>query len=105
MEPSQPPFTPSRLDTPPPLLKPLKHAPKELTLILEAGGQVVHVGIGWLALEPYFGVCSAVMEIHTQCQGQRKALQVSKKDGPNDVLDPAAVEAHEHKVLELGVHR
>ena len=60
------------LDVVVPLLKPLKHAPKELTLILEASGQVVHVGIGWLALEPYLGVCSAVMEIHTH---RVKALQ------------------------------
>ena len=63
------------LDVVVPLLKPLKHAPKELTLILEAGGQVVHVGIGWLALEPYFGVCSAVMEIHTRSKRCRHCQQ------------------------------
>jgi hypothetical protein len=43
-----------------PLLKPLEHSPKKLALILETGGQVVHVGVGRLALEPYLGIRPAV---------------------------------------------
>jgi hypothetical protein len=44
------------LDVAVPLLKPLEHSPKKLTLILKTSGQVVHIGIRRLALEPYLGI-------------------------------------------------
>ena len=69
-----------RLDMRMALDKPVVHLAKELVLVLERGGEAVHVGVGGLAVEPRLGV------------------------GADDVLDAAAVEAHEDKVLELGMH-
>ena len=68
-----------RLDVGIPLDKTVVHLAKQLVLVLEGGGEAVHVGVGGLAVEPGLGV------------------------GADDVLDAAAVEAHEDKVLELGV--
>ena len=64
-----------------PLLEPLKHLVKEHVLLPEARGELVHVRVGRLALEPQLGV------------------------GAYDVLDAVRVEQHEGEVLELAVHR
>ena len=61
--------------------KPIVHLGKELVLLLEPRRELRHVGVLRLVLEPDFGV------------------------SPYDVLNSAAVETHEHKVLELRVHR
>ena len=60
--------------------KPIVHLAKQLVLLLEARGELRHVGVRGLVLEPDLRV------------------------RPDDVLDPTAEEAHEHKVLEFGVH-
>ena len=39
-----------------PLLKPLKHPIKQFALVLKTSGQVVHVGVGRLCLQPYLGI-------------------------------------------------
>jgi hypothetical protein len=70
-----------RLDVGKPLEKAVVHLAEELVLLLKQGRELVHVGVRGLALEPGLGV------------------------GADDVLDAAAVEAHEDKVLEFGVHR
>ena len=83
------------LDVTVPLLKPLEHPIEKFFLVLEAGGQVVHIGVRLLALQP---------DLRVRAARSRQARRKAKEGGrisPNDVLYPAAIEAHEHKVLDL----
>jgi len=64
-----------------PLHEPLVHLCKQIRLLLKLGRQLVHVRVLRLALQPDLRVRA------------------------DHVLESAAVEAHEHKVLKLGVHR
>jgi hypothetical protein len=64
-----------------PLLKPLEHLLKERILLPEFGGELVHVGVRWLALKPQLG------------------------ESADDVLDPVREEEHEGEVLELAPAR
>ena len=63
-----------------PLLEPLEHLVKEHVLLPEARGELVHVRVGRLALEPQLGV------------------------GAYDVLDAVGVKQHQSEVLKLAVH-
>jgi hypothetical protein len=63
-----------------PLLEPLEHLVKENVLLPEARGELVHVRVGRLALEPQLGV------------------------GAYDVLDAVGVKQHQGEVLKLAVH-
>ena len=66
-----------RLDVSVALDKAVVHLPEELVLLLKAGRELVHVGVGRLVLEPDLGVRA------------------------HHVLDATAVKAHEDKVLKL----
>ena len=48
-----------------PLLKPLKHPTKQLALVLEASRKIIHIGVGWLTLEPDLCVRAAQKTRHT----------------------------------------
>ena len=61
--------------------EPIVHLVEELGLVLEPLGELAHVGLRGLRLEPELGVRA------------------------DHVLDAVGVEQHEHEVRELGVHR
>ncbi len=56
------------LDVTVPLLKPLEHSIEKFLLVLEPGGQVVHISIRLLALQPDRRVRAA-----RSCQARRKS--------------------------------
>ena len=61
--------------------KTVEHLAKQLVLLLKSRRELRHVRVRGLVLQPDLGVRA------------------------HDMLDAAAVEAHEDKVLKLGVHR
>ncbi len=64
-----------------PLLETREHLFKERVLLPELGGELIHVRVRRLALEPQLGV------------------------GADHVLNAMGVEEHEGEILELAVHR
>jgi hypothetical protein len=64
-----------------PLLEAQEHLIEERVLLSELGRELVHVGVRRLTFKPQLGVRA------------------------DDVLDAVGEEEHEHKVLELAVHR